>query len=118
MEKSWTSGYFVLIPTFFIIFGYPGNPLESEWIEGKTSVILSTSKEWDTWLESIKTIAKGKDIWSYVNPETPKESLHVLGCPSAPTVSDVRPGATTIEDLSANELDDLKERRKNYRIAE
>jgi hypothetical protein len=87
-------------------------------IEGKTSVILSTSKEWDTWLESIKTIAKGKDIWSYVNPETPKESLHVLGCPSAPIVSDVRPGATTIEDLSANELDDLKERRKNYRIAE
>jgi hypothetical protein len=76
------------------------------------TVTTSTTCTWLE-LESIKTIAKGKDIWSYVNPE----SLPVLECPSAPTVSDVRPGATTIEDLSANELDNLKERRKNHRIA-
>src|SRR6266850_194316 len=87
-------------------------------MSGKISITLTTHEDWDVWIESIKTIAEGKDIWEFINPNTPSASLPEFTRPVAPKPGDVKAGATSVEGLTPAELDDLKEQRKDYRIAD
>lgn len=45
--------------------------------EKSTQVILNNKYDWDTWIQSIKTLARQYHVWEYVNPDsttaTPKE---------------------------------------------
>ena len=58
-------------------------------------------------------------IVPHLDPETPEENLPDLGYdPTAPTASDVKGAAKTVENLPPSEFDNLKELRKNYKIVE
>ena len=52
-----------------------------------SSVVLSTSKDYDNWIEIIKTAALKQDIWRFINPDllAPLEPIE----PSRPTLTDV-----------------------------
>ena len=58
-------------------------------IATKSPVILSDSKDWNEWIELIKTAALRADIWLYINPETPENWLPRRIWPIRPTLGDV-----------------------------
>ncbi len=76
-----------------------------------SQVILNGPKDWDNWLEIIRTTAIGADIWSLINPNigTPV----VLIQPQWPEPSDVHPpdagdALTAYSTLSADEKEQLR----------
>jgi hypothetical protein len=81
----------------------------------RTTIILTGPNDWDEWLEVIKTKAEAGKIWEYVNPAVPKESLKVLTRPEVPKPKDVNPQKNTIAELTADELDELKLLRYNFK---
>jgi hypothetical protein len=80
-----------------------------------TTVILSTSADWDEWLELMKTKAIGEKVWKYLDPSTPKDQLPTLIEPVRPTPADVNPNKTLLSQLDEDEKDELELRREQYR---
>lgn len=44
----------------------------------KVSVILNSRDDWRAWYDNIRSLAKARDVWEYINPDTRKEELPEL----------------------------------------
>ena len=64
----------------------------------KVNVILKDAEDWLEWIEVIKSVAIGLDIWEYIDPETAKRNAS-----QAPATG--KQGATGISELTADEKD-------------
>ena len=82
----------------------------------RSQVILSGSKDWDEWLELIKTAALKAKVWPYINPSTSRDSLPVLTAPIRPTPTTVHQSNTTvlITDLTDDEKEELRALQAEY----
>jgi hypothetical protein len=72
---------------------------------------LSTSKDWRDWFDGIRLKATTREIWSYVNPDTPESDLPELTFPPRIIPQSVKPSTKSIEDLKEAEKDELKQLR-------
>lgn len=81
----------------------------------KTSVILASQNDWDEWIEVVKSIAIGDDIWEFINPDTPESSLLPLEEPRTPMPADIDPRKTTFSSLDEDEKEELRELRRERR---
>jgi hypothetical protein len=70
---------------------------------------LSTSKDWRDWFDGIRLKATTREIWSYVNPDTPEFDLPELTFPPRITPQSVKPSAKSIKNLKDAEKDELKQ---------
>jgi hypothetical protein len=87
----------------------------------RSPVILGDSKDWNEWIELIKTAALRSDIWVYINPETPENRLPLRTRPVRPTSGDVHktedgnPSDTIkYSQLDENEKEQLKVLQRDY----
>ncbi len=60
-----------------------------------TSVILITEKDWEPWIELIKTVSLEYDLWEHINPSTPWAQVPRLTPPIRPTPATVKPPQAT-----------------------
>ena len=81
----------------------------------RTTIILTGPNDWDEWLEVVKTKAEAGKVWEYVDPSKPKDQLKALSRPAVPTAKDVNPAKTTVASLTADELDELKLLRFDFK---
>jgi hypothetical protein len=83
--------------------------------EKTTAVVLTSQKDWDEWIEVIKTSAIASDIWNLVNPSIPNPPT--LKEPPAPKPTDVNLQKTTFSALDKDEKEELRrlqrERKRN-----
>jgi hypothetical protein len=63
----------------------------------QSSVILHTEKDWDSWIELIKSAALKFELWEYINPYTAKDKVPVLSEPEQPSPTSIRGTATPAE---------------------
>lgn len=75
--------------------------------EKTTAVLLTSQKDWDEWIEVIKTSAITSDIWNLVNPAIANPPT--LEEPPAPKPTDVNPRKTTFSALDEDEKEELRE---------
>ena len=80
----------------------------------KVSVILNNSNDWDEWIEVVKVHALSGEVWDHVDPS--KETVPALVEPTLPDSTDVNPAAATYGQLSAEEKDNYKILRQNYKL--
>jgi hypothetical protein len=57
----------------------------------QTPVILKEEKDWQPWLELIKSASLKQGLWEYINPSTPWSQVPRLERPIRPTPSTVKP---------------------------
>jgi hypothetical protein len=53
----------------------------------KVSIILKSRDDWRAWYDNIQSLAKARDVWEYINPDTKKEELPQL--PKEPEIPDI-----------------------------
>jgi len=75
--------------------------------EKTTAVVLTSQKDWDEWIEVIKTSAIASDIWYLVNPDIANPPT--LEEPPAPKPIDINPQKTTFSALDEDEKEELRE---------
>ena len=82
----------------------------------RSQVILSNSKDWDEWIELIKTAALKSKVWPYINPNTTKETLPILAPPKKPTPNWIKEAdkRLSLTDLSAIEREQLRALTAEY----
>ena len=76
-------------------------------------VVLNDHRDWMVWIEVIK--ASSKDLWSYVDPTKTTLELKTLVKPIKSTPANVKTGATTYSELSADEKEQLRSLQDDYR---
>ena len=81
----------------------------------RTVIILTGPNDWGEWLEVIKTKAEAGKIWEYVDPSKAKGDLKTLTRPEVPKAKDVNPAKNTVAELGADELDQLKLLRYDFK---
>jgi hypothetical protein len=52
--------------------------------EDKNQTILSSKRDWERWLQPIKSKALGTEVWDYINPDTKESDKKELIEPEAP----------------------------------
>jgi len=72
----------------------------------KATIILSSVRDWDEWIEVVKIEALCRDVWHLVNPDLPEESVSILTEPSPPAPTDINPRARYIKDLNPEEKEE------------
>ena len=60
----------------------------------RSQVVLSSSEDWDKWIELIKTAALKAKVWTFVDPDTSKQQLPELVAPTRPSPGDVKESST------------------------
>jgi len=75
--------------------------------EKTTVIVLASQKDWDEWMEVIKTSAITSDIWNLLNPSTPNPPA--LKEPPAPKPTDINPQKTTFSALNEDEKEQFRE---------
>ena len=76
-------------------------------------------KDWDDWIEVIRTTALGADIWDLIDPGKPKASIPALALPIRPEPSHIKPpeagqAATTYSQLSTDEKEQFRQLQTDY----
>jgi hypothetical protein len=56
----------------------------------RTPLVLSTSNDWEPWLELIKIAAIEYDIWKYINPNQPMGAIPTLVKPVEPSPANIK----------------------------
>jgi hypothetical protein len=89
-----------------------------------TSVILVAEKDWEPWIELIKTVSLEYDLWEHINPSTPWAQVPRLTQPIRPTLATVKPPQATATgapltktkflDLDANKKEQLRRLDNEY----
>ncbi|KAH8748497.1 hypothetical protein F5882DRAFT_311384, partial [Hyaloscypha sp. PMI_1271] len=81
-------------------------------------LVLEQSRDWEEWLEIIKTAALKADVWDYINPQTPRDLLPTLQEPVRPTPSTVKPSTarhpTLFTALDDDEREHLRTLQADY----
>jgi len=72
------------------------------------AVILTNPSDWDAWLFGVKIIARGSQIWDYINPDILIEP-NIPRLPMKPTPDNVNQDKSTILELDLSE-------RETYRL--
>lgn len=44
----------------------------------KVSITLNSSRDWEEWIEIIKTMVRKEQVWEYTNPDTERPLLPAL----------------------------------------
>ena len=87
----------------------------------RSPLILTTSKDWEPWLELIKVAALEHNIWKYINPTLPRVTTPTM--PTRPTPSMVKPDIiepgnpprpANFSDLSSDEREQLRWMNADY----
>ena len=52
----------------------------------RVPIVLTGQADWDNWFKVTKNVAVAQDIWTYVNPDTSRETLPVLLRPTQPLI--------------------------------
>jgi len=81
----------------------------------RTLVVLNGPRDWDEWLEVVKTKAIGGEIWEFVDPSLTTEQIPTLQEPSIPRPADVNPAHTTLAQLTEDEKEDYRILRFDYK---
>jgi hypothetical protein len=81
----------------------------------RTVIILTGPNDWDEWLEVVKNKAEAGKIWEYVDLSKAKEDLKTLSRPEVPKAKDVNPEKTKVAELEADEVDELKLLRYDFK---
>jgi len=68
----------------------------------KESIILQKEKDWEPFLEIVKSTSNEYKLWKYINPSTTKAQLPSLTEPTKPTYLDIR-GPIQIPALNIEE---------------
>jgi hypothetical protein len=76
-------------------------------------------KDWDDWVEVIRTAALGADIWDLINPNKSKTQIKSLAQPLRPEPADIKPPAegevtTAYSQLSTDEKEQLRQLQADY----
>jgi hypothetical protein len=79
----------------------------------KISVILNSPADWDEWIEVIKTQALAGKVWQHLDPS--EDTVPALVEPVAPTPAQVNPQETTVSQLTADEREEYKILRQDYK---
>ncbi len=76
----------------------------------QTPMILVTEKDWEPWIELIKTVALEYDLWEHIDPSTPWAQVPRLVQPVRPTPATVKPpqAAAALSSSSSQALADTK----------
>ena len=97
----------------------------------QTPVILVTEKDWEPWIELIKTVSLEYDLWEHIDPSTPWAQVPRLVQPVRPTPATVKPlqaaaassssssqalADTKFSDLDANEKEQLRRLDDEYQF--
>ena len=95
----------------------------------RSTIILNGSRDWDNWLEMVKSASLRADVWAFVNPNTPANLLPLFQQPIRPSPNTVKAVSTpsTIEsrldsqsqgtlysDLSLDEREYLRTLEADY----
>jgi hypothetical protein len=75
----------------------------------RKEIILTNHEQWDTWILSLRSKVDRYNLWPYLDPDVPK-----LVQPTRPTYDTVKPGATSLADLSIQERLELSKLRAIY----
>ena len=78
------------------------------------AVILNRPKDWQPWLFIVKTMAKGSDVWRYINPKI-DTTLAIPPRPIKPTIQQIKAAATSLVDLTVEEQDLYKLMLADYK---
>jgi hypothetical protein len=76
-------------------------------------------KDWDDWIEVIRTAALGADIWDLINPNKSRTAVQRLEQPLRPEPSAVAPPiegqpTTTFSQLSTDEKEQFRQLQADY----
>ena len=74
----------------------------------KHSLMLSTSSDWDIWIDMIKNKAKAADVWKFMDPSVNVADLPQFTRPPMPQPKDIDPAKRLMNQLNPNELEQLK----------
>ena len=89
----------------------------------QTPVILVAEKDWEPWIELIKTVSLEYDLWEHIDPSTPWAQVPRLVQPVRPTPTTVKPPQVTVvspltktkfSDLDADEKEQLRRLDDEY----
>ena len=81
----------------------------------KVTIVLTGTVDWDTWYTIIKMVAKGKEIWDYINPEMSQELCPILVKPEEPAFSELHANAALYIDLNTTECKVYKFMYQKYK---
>ena len=65
-----------------------------------SAIVLTGTANYDDWYTVIQAIARGQEIWDYVNPETASDLHPKLEPPVKPEVKDVNPNAASLRYMA------------------
>ena len=77
-------------------------------------MVLDNINDWDEWIEVVKVHALAGEVWEYVDPF--KDQVSTLMEPTLSQPAEVNRDVTTYGQLSAEEKDDYKMLRQNYKL--
>jgi len=81
--------------------------------EKVTTVVLTSQKDWDEWVEIIKSIAIASNIWNLIDPNTANPLT--LEEPPAPKPTNVNSAKTIFSTLDEDEKEELRELRREHK---
>ena len=79
----------------------------------KVSVVLRNQNDWRAWYDNVKTTAKTRQVWEYVNPELLVQPFEPIA-PTEPGLHLVRTGVTSITQFTAEEYENWKRLTKEF----
>lgn len=62
--------------------------------------------DWKQWISIIRKFAIAQNVWQFIDPS--KEGKPALAKPAEPTPQQIKPDATSLADLNADEIRRLK----------
>ena len=74
----------------------------------QTPVILASEKDWEPWIELIKTVSLEYDLWEHIDPSTPWAQVPRLVQPVRPTPATVKPPQAVVASSSSSSLTETK----------
>jgi hypothetical protein len=77
-------------------------------------IILTNHEQWDTWILSLRSKVNRYNLWPYLDPDAAAADVPKLVQPTRPTYDTVKPGATSLADLSIQERLELSKLRAIY----
>lgn len=71
-----------------------------------SAVVLTGTVDYDDWYTVIQAMARGEEIWDYVNPETASDLRPKVEPPVEPKVTDVDPNAVSLRYMTASQREE------------
>jgi hypothetical protein len=79
----------------------------------RASIVLHSSTQWRTWYSQIQTVARGNDVWEYLDPEV-NNPPSLPKKPVRPDKSEYEKESQTSDKLSKKGRQEYQDDRKEY----